>query len=55
MLTAHDYYAHAVRRACQLRIDAAMACRVHRPDIAGQLRTMARHYLNVARFAALKS
>lgn len=53
-MTATECHAYAARRACQLRIDAGHARQCGRADIAAQLRGCARHYLNMARYAALK-
>lgn len=52
--SAEQWRAHYARRANICRIDAAQAAKVRRHDIAATLRRVARDYLNMARFAALK-
>lgn len=52
--TAAEWRDHYARRANGCRIDAAHAAKVNRHDIAALLRRVARDYLDLARFAALK-
>ena len=53
-MTAGAYLAYAAKRANQLRVEAAQAVRLGRPDIAAMLRQSARVYLDNARFASMK-
>ena len=53
--SAEQWRDHYVRRARGCSTDAVSAAKSHRPDIAELLRKVARDYLQMARYAALKA